>query len=112
MFSLMEVHQELQIWSVQHQIEQRAIAKFWAYLEEYKKSDSEEFIALFPRFSKDDFVLAVKEISLTTNWAIRTFSYVSVHISVFYRSKDYGWFHVVFHISGDYLSDTWTDKRD
>ena len=99
--------QDLKQWADQHRLEEHALKSFFAYMDNYKDQEPEEFAETFPDFAKEKLDVRVQDVALSFDWQNSDNSTIIAHIPIVYRQVEIGWYRVEYSVLGELLDAWW-----
>lgn len=92
---------DLRVWIVNHNLEERSTAEFWKMFASYQQEQQDEFQEFFPDYKSELLKIYTSNFSLRMeNWPECDRTHVVASYDVVYKEKLMGWFRVYYWLTG------------
>ncbi len=91
---------------LQHNLEERTIAGFWNYFNNFQKECADEFQSEFPNYDKNEVEVSIDSVSLRlTNWPEDGYNHIVLLMRMHYKERHSGFYRMVFSLDGEIEDD-------
>lgn len=90
----------------ENNLEERSLAGFWKYFNNYRKAYESEFMETFPDFNPNEMHPSIGTVSLKiTNWPEEGYNHVVVTVDLHYKNSFAGRYSIDFSLNGEVEDD-------